>query len=223
MTLRVENLSKKYQDKTLFQNISFCFRPKHIVGIFGENGCGKTTLLKILCGLTAPDEGSVFIHGQDLCRKRCSLMRRVGVAFDGSRGLYWKLTAWQNFVYFAGLRGDFSLLVKERGEFLFRLMNLWPMRNALVETFSSGMRQKLVILCALAHNPDIVFLDEPTANLDPKSTESIFELIQNQASEDKLVVLTGHDIQPFSCVINQAFFITNKSIENVCVNKVRAE
>ena len=223
MTLRVENLSKKYADKLLFHNISFRCCLNQVVGIFGENGCGKTTLIKTLCGLTIPDEGDIFIKGLDLRQRRCHLMRSIGVAFGGSKGLYWKLAAWQNYVYFAGLRGDFGRLVKERGEYLFHLLNLWPMRNALVETYSSGMRQKLAILCALAHNPDIVFLDEPMTNLDPRSTELVLGLIQKLASEGKLVILTGHAVQPFSAICDQVFYIVNPNLENVCVSKMPSE
>lgn len=177
------------------------------MGILGNNGIGKTTFLKVLCGLIASDEGSITINQHDVLKHRTNVMRGLGVLLDGSRGLYWRLSAWQNYLYFSSLKGVFGEMASKQGEFIFKFFKIWDVRHLKVETFSLGMKQKLAICCTLAHKPNVLLLDEPTTGLDADSKELFKEIIQYQLTDNRTVVIAGHDIDLLKNLKSQLFTI----------------
>jgi ABC-2 type transport system ATP-binding protein len=166
-----------------------------IFGFLGPNGAGKTTTIKMLCGLITPDGGSVRLNGFDVRRQRGDAMRQFGAVLEGTRNVYWRLTAWQNLTYFAGIKGCDPAAARPRAAWLLTELGLWERRHDTVQTFSRGMQQKVAIACALVADPPIVLLDEPTLGLDVHSARTVREWVVKLAREQgRTVVLTTHQL-----------------------------
>lgn len=210
--ITIKNVSKAFASRSILKEINVSFSSGQVVGILGANGSGKTTLIKLMCGLVYPDEGSILINGLDIASNRFKIMSDLGVLLDGSRGLYWRLSAWQNFVYFSGLKGKFGKSVKEQGKYLFTYFGLSDKRDQKVESFSLGMKQKLSICCALSHGPNVILLDEPTIGLDCEAQELLMRLIKSKAVELKTILIASHDVEMLNNICDQKFTICNGSI-----------
>lgn len=198
--ISITNVSKAYSHhslpngyKSIFKDFSIHLRYGEITGIIGPNGSGKTTLLKLICGLITPDDGSISVLGRNLRHSQSSIMKEIGIVLEGSRNLYWRLSAWQNLLYFGGLKGIFGRDAKMAAEKLLKGLQLWDVRHQLVQSFSRGMQQKLAIACAFISDPTIILLDEPSLGLDAESQDIIENWIQDAANEyNKTIVITSH-------------------------------
>jgi len=209
------NLTKNFGNRSLFGSVNFSFRAGEIIGISGKNGVGKTTFIKLLCGLIYSDSGQILINGIDARKNRTKWMEDVGTLLEGSRSLYWRLSALQNFIYFAGLKKIFGNEAKVRAEKLLQLFGLWDVRNEKVETFSFGMKQRLALACSVAHAPSIVLLDEPTSGLDTMSSQILENYIDVLSKENKTVLLASHDHEMIARISTSRL-----TIENGVINRV---
>ena len=150
----------------------------------------------MLCGLITPDEGHLQLNGYDVSRQRSAAMSQIGVVLEGTRNVYWRLSGWENLMYFGRLKGRTARSLSDRGERLFRGLDLWERRRDPARTYSRGMQQKVAIACALIADPAIVLLDEPTLGLDVHSARTVKAWITQLVREDgKTVVLTTHQLQ----------------------------
>jgi ABC-2 type transport system ATP-binding protein len=198
--IEIISLSKMYgtRPKNTVQavdNLNLSIPAGQIFGFLGTNGAGKTTTIKMLCGLVTPTAGQVRVNGYDVASSRSMAMRQIGVVLEGTRNVYWRLTAWENLMYFGHLKGRSGKPLKERAEQLLRELDLWERRNDTVRTYSRGMQQKVAIACALVADPPIILLDEPTLGLDVHATRVMKEWIIKLAKEQgKTVVLTTHQL-----------------------------
>lgn len=166
-----------------------------VFGFLGPNGAGKTTTIKMICGLIAPTAGRVELNGYDVMRERGAAMRQIGVVLEGTRNIYWRLSPWENLIYFGQLKGKTGPGLRARAERLLRDLELWDRRNDAVRGFSRGMQQKVAIACALIADPAIVLLDEPTLGLDVQAARTVKEWINRLVHEQgKTVVLTTHQL-----------------------------
>jgi ABC-2 type transport system ATP-binding protein len=166
-----------------------------IFGFLGTNGAGKTTTIKMICGLITPTIGRVRVNGYDVESERRAAMSQIGAVLEGTRNVYWRLTAWQNLMYFGHLKGCSGKPLKARSEQLLRDLDLWERRDDTLRTYSSGMQQKVAIACALVADPPIILLDEPTLGLDVHATRVMKEWIIKLAKEQgKTIVLTTHQL-----------------------------
>lgn len=188
-----------------------------IFGFLGSNGAGKTTTIKMACGLVLPTSGSIALSGYDVQRQRGQAMRQIGAVLEGTRNIYWRLTAWQNLLYFGRIKGVTGAGLKERAERLLRELELWERRNDPVRDFSRGMQQKVAIACALVADPPIVLLDEPTLGLDVQAGRTVRRWVEKLAREEgKTVVLTTHqmDLAEGLCdrvaIMSQGKLLTNR-------------
>jgi len=163
-----------------------------IFGLLGPNGAGKTTLTKILATLLLPTQGQAFVLGHDVVRDADWLRPRMGLVLGGERGLYTRIDARENLRYFADLYGV-PILERERriDEVLERVELTWA-ADRRVEEYSRGMKQKLHLARGILHRPEILFLDEPTIGLDPKSAREIRKLIRSLVGEGVTIFLTTH-------------------------------
>jgi ABC-2 type transport system ATP-binding protein len=172
--------------------ISFEVAPGELFGLLGPNGAGKTTTIKILATLLLPSSGTARVLGFDPAREPGEIRRRVGHVFGGDRGLYDRLTALDNLRYFADLYRVPVRAKKARIDQLLELVGLKGRERQRVETYSRGMRQRLHIARGLLHDPEVLFLDEPTIGLDPVGAREVRETIAGLREQGKTILLTTH-------------------------------
>jgi ABC-2 type transport system ATP-binding protein len=200
VAIEIESLSKIYRKRNrsainAVDNLNLSVPAGQVFGFLGANGAGKTTTIKMICGLVTPTTGRVHVNGYDVARDHSMAMRQIGAVLEGTRNVYWRLTAWQNLIYFGRLKGCRSKGLKVRAEQLLRELDLWERRNDSIRTFSRGMQQKVAIACALISDPPIILLDEPTLGLDYSASRTVKEWIAKLARDQgKTVVLTTHQL-----------------------------
>jgi ABC-2 type transport system ATP-binding protein len=167
-----------------------------VIGLLGPNGAGKTTIIKMISGLVTPTAGSVRIGGYDVARQRAQAVRQIGAVLEGSRNVYWPLSAWENLMYFGQLKGLRATEIKPRAERLLTELGLWERRHETVGSFSRGMQQKVAVSAALITDPPIILLDEPTIGLDVEAARTFKDWIAHLAhDEGKTIVLTTHQLE----------------------------
>jgi ABC-2 type transport system ATP-binding protein len=183
---------RRRTDVQALAGISFEVERGELFGLLGPNGAGKTTTIKILTTLLLPSSGTARVLGFDPAREPGEVRRRVGHVFGGDRGLYDRLSALDNLRYFADL---YRVPVREkraRIEYLLELVGLKGRERQRVETYSRGMRQRLHIARGLLHDPEVLFLDEPTIGLDPVGAREVRETIAGLRDQGKTILLTTH-------------------------------
>jgi ABC-2 type transport system ATP-binding protein len=160
--------------------------------LLGPNGAGKTTTTKILTTLLLPTSGSAKILGNDVVKDANTVRARIGFIFGGERGLYWRLSAWDNLRYFAALYQMEPEVSRKRIPYVLDLVGLGGREHERVEGYSRGMKQRLHVARTLLHDPEMLFLDEPTIGLDPVAAREFRQVVQNLQAEKKTILLTTH-------------------------------
>jgi ABC-2 type transport system ATP-binding protein len=169
--------------------ITLTIPPGNVFGLLGPNGAGKTTFIKILCGLVLPTRGTARVAGLDLVRDASVLHSRIGLVTSDERSFYWRLTGRQNLEFFATLYNLKGRAHRERVEELLDLVDLTADADRRFDAYSSGMKQRLAVARGLLHDPDILFLDEPTKGLDPLATQRVHALVGDLTRRGKTVVM----------------------------------
>jgi len=165
-----------------------------VFGLLGPNGAGKTTFIKLLCGLILPTHGTARVAGLDVTYESSMLHARVGLVTSDERSFYWRLTARQNLEFFATLYNLKGRARCERVKELLAHVGLSADADRRFSDFSSGMKQRLAVARGLLHDPDILFLDEPTKGLDPLATQRVHGLIQDLVRRGKTVVMATQQL-----------------------------
>jgi len=189
--IHTEDLTKVFGNLVAVNGVNFDISQGEIFGLLGPNGAGKTTIIKMLCTLLIPTKGKAEVDGHDVVKEADEVRKKIGVVTEKLIA-YDRLTPLENLSIFGRLYGMDSQVLKQRGEELLKLVDLWNFRKSLVGNFSSGMRQRFNIVRALIHDPEIIFLDEPTIGLDPTTAHNIRELIKRLNKEGKTMLLTTH-------------------------------
>ena len=167
--------------------------PKGVVfGLLGPNGAGKTTTVEILSTLLTPTSGSAHVLGYDVERDANQVRRRIGLVLGGDRGLYGRLTAYENLRYFGALNYMDTKEAKLRSLEMLKLVGLEERGGQLVEQYSRGMRQRLHLARGLLTNPDVIFMDEPTIGIDPVGAQELRDLVPQLVATGVTVLLTTH-------------------------------
>jgi len=174
------------------EDISFSIAKGELFGLLGPNGAGKTTTVKMLTTILLPTAGDARILGFDLRKDTQEIRKRIGFTFGGARGLYGRLTARDNLRYFAELYALEPGLSKKRIAEMLAMVGLSERSDDRVETFSSGMQQRLHLARALLHDPEVIFLDEPTVGIDPVGARELRQTIKNLRQAGKTIMLTTH-------------------------------
>ena len=223
----IADLSKIYQRRKqepvrAVAGVTLKIAGGQVFGFLGPNGAGKTTTIKIACGLIKPTAGSICVNSYDVNKERSAAMRQIGAVLEGARNVYWRLSAWDNLIYFGQLKGVRGKVLRERAEMLLRELELWDRRKDKVRVFSRGMIQKVAIACALIADPPIVLLDEPTLGLDVQAARTVKQWIAKLARErGKTIVLTTHqlDMAQALCdrvaIINKGQIIADKPVREL--------
>ncbi|MGE5373970.1 MAG: ABC transporter ATP-binding protein [Bacteroidota bacterium] len=173
-------------------DVSFDIQEGELFGLLGPNGAGKTTTTKMLTTLLIPTGGTATVKGFDVVKEADQVRRRIGFIFGGERGLYWRLSGIDNLRYFASLYNVAPDVTKKRIEYLLDMVGLKGRGDEKVQGYSRGMKQRLHVARTLLHNPDILFLDEPTLGLDPVGAREFRQVILQLQSEKKTILLTTH-------------------------------
>jgi ABC-2 type transport system ATP-binding protein len=160
--------------------------------LLGPNGAGKTTTVKMLTTLLIPSKGSARVGGFDVVRQANEVRKRIGFIFGGERGLYWRLSGEDNLRYFASLYGVEPEISKKRIPYLLEMVGLKGRGNERVGGYSRGMKQRLHVARTLLHDPEILFLDEPTIGLDPVGAREFRNVILDLQNQKKTILLTTH-------------------------------
>jgi len=183
---------RKIKEVVAVDGITFDVNRGELFGLLGPNGAGKTTMIKMLTTLLIPTDGTAKILGYDVVDQANEIRSRIGFIFGGERGLYWRLSGIDNLRYFASLYHVDPEVTMKRIPQLLELVGLSDRGEEKVEGYSRGMKQRLHIARTLLHDPEILFLDEPTMGLDPVGGREIRQVIRNLQSEMKTILLTTH-------------------------------
>ncbi|MCF6352587.1 MAG: ABC transporter ATP-binding protein [Cyclobacteriaceae bacterium] len=189
--IQTENLNKTFGSFIAVNNISFNVSRGEIFGFLGANGAGKTTAIKMLCGLLTPTSGKATVAGFDVFKQSESIKNTIGY-MSQKFSLYSDLTVWENITLYAGIYGLTNKEIKERGNALIDQLEIRDFSHKLVAGLPLGFKQKLSFSVAVIHNPQIVFLDEPTGGVDPITRRQFWEMIYQAAERGTTVFVTTH-------------------------------
>lgn len=189
--IKVEGLVRQFGHFTAVNNISFEVKPGEIFGFLGANGAGKTTAIRILCGLLSPSSGKVDVAGFDVTTQTELVKRNIGY-MSQRFSLYSDLTVFENLRFYGGVYGLSKQEINERSDALLQKLGFEDLRNTLISSIPLGWKQKLSFSLALFHRPKIVFLDEPTGGVDPITRRQFWGLIYEAANAGTTVFVTTH-------------------------------
>jgi len=189
--IEVNQLSKKFGNFTAVDAVSFSVREGEIFGFLGANGAGKSTTIRMLCGLLQPTSGTATVGGYDIVRQTDLVKQNIGY-MSQRFSLYDDLTVEQNIRFYGGVYGLRNSRLDARMQWVLQLADLQGSEGRLTKTLSGGWKQRLALGCAILHQPKIVFLDEPTGGVDPISRRNFWELINRLSSEGITVLVTTH-------------------------------
>ena len=208
--LLASRLTRRFGDRLAVDGISFEVQRGEVFGLLGPNGAGKTTTLRMLGGLIMPDTGQVHIDGVPIQRATADRLRkRIGFLTE-TPGLWEQLTVTDNMVVYAKLFGVADS--REVIEHLLRRFDLWERRSDRAALLSKGMKQKLALARALVHDPDVVLLDEPTANLDPETSRDVRELIGELRDRGCAVIVSTHNLDEVERIASRLGLISTRLI-----------
>ena len=191
IVISVKDLTKCFGKFTAVDHITLQVRRGEIFGFLGANGAGKTTAMRMLCGLSFPTSGSGMVAGYDILRQTEDIKRHIGY-MSQKFSLYEDLTVWENLNLFATIYDMSAKSIREKTDAAFRTLGMENMRNMPVKEIPLGWKQKLAFTAATLHSPDIVFLDEPTGGVDPSTRRKFWEMIYRTSSEGMTVFVTTH-------------------------------
>ncbi|PYT27510.1 MAG: ABC transporter ATP-binding protein [Acidobacteria bacterium] len=192
--LEVHLLTKRYSGIPVVDAVSFSIRPGEILGYLGPNGAGKSTTVKMLTGLLEPTSGHIAFHGQDVRQDLKAFQRRIGYVPEEPQ-LYPHLSGREYLQLVGRLRGLPRGVLEPKMDELLNLVGLWEDRHSALASYSKGMRQKILLLAALLHNPELLILDEPFSGLDVNFAMVLRSLLQSLAEQKKIILYSSHVLE----------------------------
>jgi ABC-2 type transport system ATP-binding protein len=191
LSIKVENLERRFGSFTAVNKISFSVRRGEIFGLLGANGAGKTTTLRMLCGLLAPTAGTALIDNTDVARQPEKVRFKIGY-MSQRFSLYEDLTVWENFRFYGGVYGMSAKDIRKKFEDLSQRLNFGDQADRLTRDLPLGWKQKLAFMVAAFHSPPVIFLDEPTSGVDPMVRRQFWDLIYESALSGTTIIVTTH-------------------------------
>jgi len=189
--IKVENLTKRFGNFTAVDNISFEVKRGEIFGFLGANGAGKTTAMRMLCGLSIPTEGKGTVAGYDIFKQPEMIKKSIGY-MSQKFSMYEDLKVWENLELFGGIYGMSDKVIKQKTDELMLNLNFEEERDKLVKALPLGFKQKLAFSVSIFHQPQVVFLDEPTGGVDPITRRRFWEMIYDATAQGITVFVTTH-------------------------------
>jgi ABC-2 type transport system ATP-binding protein len=205
------NLTRKFGEVTAVDGLTLHVDDGEVFGFLGPNGAGKTTTVRMLCCLISKTGGEARVANYDVGNVADSpkIRRLIGLVPDNV-GLYEDLSAYENLDYYGKLYRRTEAQRKESIEYFLKMLGLWEKRDATTGTFSKGMKQKLAIARALIHDPEVLFMDEPTANLDPESAKTVRDFILELKKEKKTIFLNTHNLDEAQRICDRIGILNTK-------------
>lgn len=191
--IHTENLTRRFDGLVAVENLSLDVERGEVFGFLGPNGAGKTTTVRMLACLISPSSGRAYIADRQVGKENKDIRRMVGILTE-TPGLYERFSAYRNLDFFAELYGVPDDGRRDQVKRYLEMLDLWDRRDEAVGGFSKGMRQKLAIARALIHEPQVVFLDEPTASLDPEAAKTVRDFIQELRREERTIFICTHNL-----------------------------
>jgi ABC-2 type transport system ATP-binding protein len=189
--VHTEKLTRKFGDVTAVDGVTFDINRGEVFGVLGPNGSGKTTTIRMLCGLLTPTSGSATVAGFDVGTQSEEIRQNIGY-MSQRFGMYEDLTVAENLDFYSSLYGLTGEGKRKRTEELFDELGLRPRIKQLVGTLSGGWKQRISLACAIAHQPQVLFLDEPTAGVDPAARRRFWDTIYELAKAGTTILVTTH-------------------------------
>ncbi|MDD3050791.1 MAG: ATP-binding cassette domain-containing protein [Candidatus Cloacimonetes bacterium] len=212
--IRVENLQKKFLDFTAVRDLNFPIHRGEIFGFLGPNGAGKTTTINMLTGMAKVTSGKIFYKNEDVTHKMKKAQKLIGIVPDESN-LYPEMSAFDNLCFCGSLYGLTKKIREQRAKELLKTFQLWDVANKKFHAYSKGMKRKLTIAAALIHQPEVLFLDEPTTGIDVGSMRQIRSLIKDLNQQGVTIFLTTHYIEEAERLCDRIAFINRGNIVNI--------
>lgn len=209
--LKTKELTKKYQSKTVVDNLNLEIRRGEIFGLLGPNGAGKSTTMNMICSITKPSAGSIDLLGVNPWKNKKEVIQRIGY-IPQELAVHGNLKAWENVELFTSLYGIKGKQLKEAIDKSLEYTGLLDKRNEFAKNFSGGMKRRLNIACAIGHNPEILFFDEPTVGIDPQSRNFILEKIKESNRNGATVVYTSHYMEEVEAICTRIAIMDNGKI-----------
>jgi ABC-2 type transport system ATP-binding protein len=221
--IEVKNITKRFDDFIAVNSISFDVKKGEIFGFLGPNGAGKTTTINMLTGLAKPSSGSIVIAGKNGIKDIKKVQGLIGIVPDESN-LYDDLNGFDNLVFCASLYGIGKEKRKKKARELLKQFSLDDTGKRLFKNFSKGMKRKLTIAAGIIHEPEILFLDEPTTGIDVESARQIRKMIKNLNNQGTTIFLTTHYIEDAERLCHRIAFIVGGEVNTISpVNKLMEE
>ncbi|MBL4745651.1 MAG: ABC transporter ATP-binding protein [Flavobacteriaceae bacterium] len=194
--IHIATVSKVYVDSDVYalNNLSLDIKQGEIFGLLGPNGAGKTTLISILSGLIKPSSGLVEIKGLRYKKDRKTMLQLIGIV-PQEYALYPTLTAKENLIYFGAMYGVKQKELRVKVDFLLKELGLYAFKDKKIQSFSGGMKRRINLIAGTLHNPEILFLDEPTVGVDVQSRHVIIDYLKSLNKEGTTIIYTSHHME----------------------------
>ena len=209
--VKVEGLTKKYDNKAVVDNLSFEIKEGEIFGLLGPNGAGKSTTMNMLCSLIKPNQGTIKMFGLDPKKDTKTIKSKIGY-IPQELAIHENLKAWENVELFTSLYGIKKDALKKAVDESLEFVGLEERRNSFAKTFSGGMKRRLNIACALGHKPELLIFDEPTVGIDPQSRNFILEKIKSANQKGATVIYTSHYMEEVEAICTRIAIMDNGKI-----------
>lgn len=205
--VEIKNITKRFNDKLVLDNISFNIKQGDVFGLLGPNGAGKSTLINIMIGLLKSDNGDVTIGGHSIKKEPIKVKEQIGVV-PQEIALFEALNAKENLEYWGGLYGLRGTLLKERMEEAVTIAGLADHLKKKVKNYSGGMKRRLNIAAAMMHHPEILIMDEPTVGVDPQSRNHIFQVVKDMNKNyNTTIIYTSHYMEEIEQLCSNIFIL----------------
>lgn len=212
--MQLQNVSKRYGNRLILNNVNLDIYQGEILSIIGENGSGKTTLLKMIIGFLHPDSGKILYNSIDISNNQKAISKDFGFATQ-ENSFYPNLTAKENLEYFGGLYNLSKQDIEYNIKIILNLVKLTDSQDFLAKHLSTGMQRRLDIACSLINNPRILILDEPTEDLDIFLRKEMLELVKKINARGTTIILTSHLLSEIELVTDRIAILANKTIAKI--------
>ncbi len=209
--LKTTDLTKKYNNKAVVDNLNIEIRKGEIFGLLGPNGAGKSTTMNMICSIVRPTAGEIELLGKDPWKKKKEVIHKIGY-IPQELAIHGNLKAWENVELFTSLYGVKGQELKKAVDDSLEYVGLLERKQEFAKNFSGGMKRRLNIACALGHNPELLIFDEPTVGIDPQSRNFILDKIKESNAKGATVIYTSHYMEEVEAICTRIAIMDNGKI-----------